>query len=258
VDETSATTPDAAPAQDPDEKQPVEEGSHDGALGFRARGRARRRLRFLRKARELAYRDLGGLVFDLHRFGQRNDPLVLAKLATLREIDTELRSLETQLEERQSLTILREAGVTTCARCAAIHSGEDNFCPNCGLPMSRHADLPIAGPAASPPTAPKAGALAAADSAAASGSGERGRSRPGSRRAIPVCAGARRRAIAGCAGARRRAGWRRGSFADIGTRPGDDAGRAVLQQPAGPAGQGGARRLRRRGAHRNTASSSRR
>ena len=53
------------------------------ATGFSARGRARRRARFLRKARELAYRDLGGLVFNLHRFGQRNDPLVLAKLTTL-------------------------------------------------------------------------------------------------------------------------------------------------------------------------------
>ena len=48
---------------------------------FGARGRARRRARFLRKARELGYRDLGGLVFNLHRFGQRNDALVLAKLA---------------------------------------------------------------------------------------------------------------------------------------------------------------------------------
>src|SRR5262249_40756355 len=137
VEETSATTSVAAPPQKPDEKQPVEGGSHDGAPGFRAQGRARRRLRFLRKARELAYRDLGGLVFDLHRFGRRNDPLVLAKLGTLREIDTELRSLEVALDERQSLTILREAGVTACPRCAAIHSGEDNFCPNCGLPVTR-------------------------------------------------------------------------------------------------------------------------
>jgi hypothetical protein len=169
VDETPATTSVAAPAQEPDEKHPVEEGSHDGAPGFRARGRARRRVRFLRKARELAYRDLGGLVFDLHRFGRRNDPLVLAKLGTLREIDTELRSLEEALEERRSLTILREAGVTACPRCAAIHSAEDNFCPNCGLPMSRHVDLPIAGPAASPATAPRAGALPVADSAAGAG-----------------------------------------------------------------------------------------
>ena len=54
----------------------------------------RRRARFLRKARELAYRDLGGLVFNLHRFGERNDPLVSAKLSTLSRIDGELRTLD--------------------------------------------------------------------------------------------------------------------------------------------------------------------
>ena len=62
-----------------------------------SRGARRRRARFLRKARELAYRDLGGLVFNLHRFGQRNDALVLAKLTTLGHIDAELRALESTL-----------------------------------------------------------------------------------------------------------------------------------------------------------------
>ena len=113
--------------------------------GFGSRGRRRRRARFLRKARELAYRDLGGLVFSLHRFGQRNDSLVLAKLATLSRIDAELRALEDSLGERQPVTVLREAGITACPRCAAIHSGEDRFCPGCGLSMSRRSDLPIAG-----------------------------------------------------------------------------------------------------------------
>jgi hypothetical protein len=114
-------------------------------------------VRFLRKARELAYRDLGGLVYNLHRFGQRNDSLVLAKLATLSRIDAELRGLEAALSERQPVTVLREAGITACPRCAAIHSGEDRFCPNCGLPMSRRSDLPIAGvPAAA--SAPPPGA----------------------------------------------------------------------------------------------------
>ncbi|HEX3452472.1 MAG TPA: zinc ribbon domain-containing protein, partial [Solirubrobacteraceae bacterium] len=114
----------------------------------------RRRVRFLRKAREIAYRDLGGLVYNLHRFGQRNDSLVLAKLATLSRIDAELRGLEAALSERQPVTVLREAGITACPRCAAIHSGEDRFCPNCGLPLSRRSDLPIAGvpAAASAPT----------------------------------------------------------------------------------------------------------
>jgi hypothetical protein len=135
--------------------------------GFGARGRIRRRARFLRKARELGYRDLGGLVFNLHRFGQRNDSLVLAKLTLLGQIDDELRALEGALAERQSVTVLREAGITACPRCAAIHSSEDRFCPNCGLSMGRHPDLPIAGAAAPPPGVSTPAAMPAAAAPAA-------------------------------------------------------------------------------------------
>jgi hypothetical protein len=131
-------------------------------IGFGARGRTRRRVRFLRKARELAYRDLGGLVFNLHRFGQRNDPLVVAKLSMLDRIDGELRALESSLEQHQPVTVLREAGITACPRCAAIHASEDRFCPNCGLPVGRHADLPIGGAAGAPGNGPPAGAPARA------------------------------------------------------------------------------------------------
>jgi hypothetical protein len=145
VDQTSGTNPtDAPPAQGPPESQPAEAPGAEQP-GFRSRGRARRRARFLRRARELAYRDLGGLVYNLHRFGQRNDPLVLAKLSTLSHIDGELRTIESALAERSPVTVLREAGITACPRCAAIHGSEDRYCPNCGLPMSRHADLPVAG-----------------------------------------------------------------------------------------------------------------
>lgn len=104
----------------------------------------RRRARFLRKARELAYRDLGGLVFDLHRFGERNDPVVMAKLGTLRQIDTELRALEAALGERRPVSVLREVGIGACPRCAAIHGSDDRFCPGCGLAFDANADLPIA------------------------------------------------------------------------------------------------------------------
>ena len=121
----------------------------------------RRRARFLRKARELAYRDLGGLVFNLHRFGQRNDALVLAKLTPLGQIDAELRALEAALRERRPVTVLREAGITACPRCAAIHGSEDRFCPNCGLAMGRHADLPIGGAPAAGAPAPRRAASAA-------------------------------------------------------------------------------------------------
>jgi len=142
---------------DPAADAPVDSASPPSPPGFGARGRVRRRVRFLRKARELAYRDLGGLVYNLHRFGQRNDSLVLAKLATLSRIDAELRGLEAALSERQPVTVLREAGITACPRCAAIHSGEDRFCPNCGLPLSRRSDLPIAGvPAGASATPPGA------------------------------------------------------------------------------------------------------
>jgi len=124
--------------------------------GFGERGRMRRRARFLRKARELAYRDLGGLVFDLHRFGQRNDPLVLAKLAALSQMDTEVRELEAVLRERRPVTVLREVGIAACPRCAAIHDSDDRFCPGCGLAFDANADRPISsapvGPAVGAPT----------------------------------------------------------------------------------------------------------
>jgi hypothetical protein len=166
VDQTTGTNPIVSPAQASDEGQPAGAASMPGAEGFRSRGSARRRARYLRKARELGYRDLGGLVFNLHRFGQRNDALVLAKLTGIGHIDTELRALEDVLHERQPVTVLREAGITACPRCAAMHSSEDGYCPNCGLAVGRNAELPVAAatpPAsveAEPPTASQAPAAA--------------------------------------------------------------------------------------------------
>ncbi len=141
----AASGAEAAPA--PQEAVQAEPDRADKP-GFGVRGRMRRRVRFLRKARELGYRDLGGLVYEMQRLGERHDELVAGKLATLGAIDGELRALEGALGERQPVTVLREAGIAACPRCAAIHGSEDRYCPACGLAMGQHADRPIAGPAA--------------------------------------------------------------------------------------------------------------
>jgi ribosomal protein L40E len=103
---------------------------------FRDRGRLRRRLRYLRRVRELGFRDLGGLAFDLHRFARRNDELVLGKLAALDAVDRELRAIERVLNERRDIIELREPGIAACPRCGALHGSDAHFCPQCGTQFS--------------------------------------------------------------------------------------------------------------------------
>jgi hypothetical protein len=103
---------------------------------FRDRGRLRRRLRYLRRVRELGFRDLGGLVFDQHRFNRPNEELVRGKLAALQAVDGELRALEAILDDGQSIHELREPGISACVRCGTLHGSDANFCPNCGAPIS--------------------------------------------------------------------------------------------------------------------------
>ena len=103
---------------------------------FRNRGRLRRRLRFLRRVRELGYRDLGGLVFDQHKFSRQNTELVRGKIAALAAVDAELRALEQALGEKRELTELREPGLSACPRCGTLHGSDARFCPSCGLALS--------------------------------------------------------------------------------------------------------------------------
>jgi hypothetical protein len=102
---------------------------------FRNRGRLRRRMRFLRRVRELGYRDLGGLVFDQHRFNRPSEDLVRAKVAALAAVDSELRALEDALRDKRDITELREPGVSACPRCGTLHGSDANFCPSCGLAL---------------------------------------------------------------------------------------------------------------------------
>jgi ribosomal protein L40E len=137
---------------------------------FRDRGRLRRRLRYLRRVRELGFRDLGGLAFDLHRFSRRNDDLVLGKLAALDAVDRELRAIERVLNERRDIIELREPGVAACPRCGALHGTDARFCPNCGtqfsgpLAMVEVGGTPAPASAGEPaPVAPHPAAVSAAD-----------------------------------------------------------------------------------------------
>ncbi|CAB4932370.1 unannotated protein [freshwater metagenome] len=104
--------------------------------GFRERARMRRRLRHLREVRELGFRDLGGLVFDQHRFQHPSEALVEGKVAAIDAVDRELRMLEEALADRRPLEELYRAGISACARCGTLHDSAANFCPSCGLPFS--------------------------------------------------------------------------------------------------------------------------
>ena len=97
--------------------------------GTGRRGKVRRRARFLRRARELALRDLGGLVYEAHRREQDGGALVKEKVQQLAVLDEELRGLETELGTPRGDTVLREPGVGgTCPRCGELHASDARFC----------------------------------------------------------------------------------------------------------------------------------
>lgn len=121
------------------------------APSFRDRGKLRRRLRYLRRVRELGFRDLGGLVFDLDRFGRERPDLVRIKLDGLTAIDGELRTLELALDDVRAVEELQEPGISACASCGALHGSEARFCPACGTPVdapppATAVELPAAAP----------------------------------------------------------------------------------------------------------------
>lgn len=152
--EHAAIPPEPEPGQDAEAPEAPEEepASAPKTPGFGQRSKLRRRLRYLRQARELGFRDLGGFVFDANRFARDRPDIVSAKLEALDAMDRELRAIETALDERQDLTVLREAGIAVCARCGVLHGSDARYCPHCGLQVGARVDLPL-GPNAAPPPA---------------------------------------------------------------------------------------------------------
>ena len=100
----------------------------------------RRRARFLRRARELALRDLGGVVYEARRRQQDGGKVVEDKLQRLTAIDAELHGLEDALGTPRGETVIREPGVGgACARCGELHSSDARFCAHCGANLAEAA-----------------------------------------------------------------------------------------------------------------------
>jgi hypothetical protein len=110
-------------------------------LGLTERGRLRRQVRFLRKQRELQMRDLGGLIFDMYRFGSKRQDLVREKLRLMFEADRELRAFEAMLGGRRGPLEVREPGVGgSCPRCLTLYSTDAHYCWRCGLALTEQAE----------------------------------------------------------------------------------------------------------------------
>jgi hypothetical protein len=132
------------------------------------RSRVRRRSRYLRRVRELLLRDLGGLVYEIHRStgGDRMHyaGLVRAKAERLATLDAELFALEKRLGAEHPETVLREAGVGgSCPSCGELHASDARFCSACGTRLTgrapaKPAQLPApAEPASDAPAALRPG-----------------------------------------------------------------------------------------------------
>lgn len=103
------------------------------AASVRERSRIRRRVRYLRKLRELQLRDLGGFLLEQTRLGRENPKVLQTKLTSATETDRELRALLTALEERRALREVREPGIGgSCPGCGTVYGSGDRYCSWCG------------------------------------------------------------------------------------------------------------------------------
>jgi hypothetical protein len=142
--------------------------------GFRDRGKLRRRLRYLRRVRDLQLRDLGGLVYETYRQKRPSQELVDRKVSVLAATDSELSGLEVALDDRRPLRELRVPGIGgECPRCGELYGSAARFCSNCGAGLAG-----LAGQAAAPqgqvggaPASPRPAASAAPAAAAAAPAG---------------------------------------------------------------------------------------
>jgi hypothetical protein len=115
------------------------------------RGRLRRRLRYLRRARELMLRDLGGLLYEVHRTGggdlSAHGIVIGAKVQRLASLDAEATAIETALASPRGETVVFQPGIGgTCDACGELYGSGARYCSNCGAPTGAAAvAMPAAG-----------------------------------------------------------------------------------------------------------------
>jgi hypothetical protein len=120
------------------------------------RSRLRRRAGFLRAAREVLLRDLGGFVYELHRTAgdiehEAHRRLREVKLARLTRLDAELHELEVRLDDVRRHVLVREPGVGgDCPRCGELFGSDAHYCAHCGLPLTESARRAVSHEAAPP------------------------------------------------------------------------------------------------------------
>jgi hypothetical protein len=133
-----APTADLPAGLDPDELAAVPASSA-------RRGRLRKRVAYLRAARELLLRDLGGFVYELHRTAgdiehDAHRRLRATKLDRLARVDAELHALEQRLDDVRRNVVVREPGVGgECPECGELFGSDAHYCSHCGLPLTESA-----------------------------------------------------------------------------------------------------------------------
>ena len=113
------------------------------------RGRLRRRLRYLRRARELMLRDLGGLLYEVHRSGGgdvlAHAPVMDAKVQRIAGLDAEAHALEAALTAPRTETVIFQPGIGgSCPTCGDLYGSAARFCSNCGTAFGHVPTQPAA------------------------------------------------------------------------------------------------------------------
>lgn len=124
---------------DPDVPAGLDPAESGTPLATGRRGRLRRRLRYLRRARELMLRDLGGLFYEVHRTAggdlASHSAVVATKVDRLSGLDAEAAAIEAALGAARSEAIVFQPGVGgTCDFCGELYGSAARFCSGCGSP----------------------------------------------------------------------------------------------------------------------------